>query len=66
MEANTKEHAEIMTSFEKAYRHLRLDREPKTGWKRGNIYQDGMANELFLAYRRGYAFACCVIETGTR
>jgi hypothetical protein len=23
----------------------------------GRIYQDGQLNELFLAYRRGYAFA---------
>ena len=52
----TNEHIELMQMFEKEYRGQRLDKEPKDLWPRGIIYQDGKLNELFIAYRRGYAF----------
>lgn len=52
----TNEHIELMQMFEKEYRGQRLDKEPKELWPQGVIYQDGKLNELFIAYRRGYAF----------
>jgi hypothetical protein len=52
----TKEHYELLASFEREHKHRRLDREKdKEHWKRGNVYEDGHVNELFLAYRKGYA-----------
>lgn len=57
---NTKEHYELLTMFERQYQHCRLDREPKEGWARGIFYQDGMVNEIFLAFRKGYAFGKAV------
>ena len=58
--AYTREDYEMMAQFEKEYRYLRLDREEKSRWVKGNIYQDGHANELFLAYRKGYALRRCI------
>ena len=52
---HTKEHCELMKQFEQDYRHLRLDRETKDLWKRGQLYQNGEANNLFKAYERGYS-----------
>jgi hypothetical protein len=53
---NTKEHYDLMAHFEKYYRHKRLDKENKSEWAKGRIYQDGQVNELFRAYRNGYSF----------
>ena len=58
MGIKSKEHYDLMDMFEKEYKGLRLDREKdKEGWAKGRVYEDGRANELFLAYRKGYAFA---------
>lgn len=58
MQLHTREHYGLIDQFETEYRgHFRLDREPKEQWPRGYVYQDGQANERFLAYRRGYALA---------
>ena len=51
----TKEHYDLMESFERAYVGERIDKEPKDLWPKGIIYQDGRVNALFLAYRLGYA-----------
>lgn len=51
----TKEHYDLMDRFESAYKHRRLDRESKSLWAKGHVYCDGHVNELFLAYRNGYA-----------
>jgi hypothetical protein len=51
----TREHDDLMEMFEREYRGHRLDREAKELWVRGNVYQNGETNTLFLAYRRGYA-----------
>lgn len=56
----SKEHYELMAQFEKEFKGLRLDREPKDLWPQGHVYQNGEANALFLAYRRGYAYAMAV------
>jgi hypothetical protein len=52
----TIEHYELLAMFERDFSGYRHDREPKELWSAGRIYQDGSLNELFLAYRRGYAF----------
>lgn len=52
-----KEHWDLMAQFEREHKGRRLDREKdKALWAKGNLYEDGIANELFLAYRRGYAY----------
>jgi hypothetical protein len=51
----TKEHYDLIAAFEREYKHQRLGKEPKDIWPKGHVYQDGATNELFLAYRRGYA-----------
>lgn len=60
MTINTKEHYDLMAQFEREFSHHRLDKEPKDLWSKGIIYQNGQANELFLAYRRGYAYGVVV------
>lgn len=50
-----REHYDLMTSFDQAFRGRRLDKEDKALWPKGNVYASGETNELFLAYRRGYA-----------
>jgi len=57
---HTKEHQDLMAQFEREFHGRRLDREDKSFWARGIIYQDGQTNELFLAYRRGYALGIAV------
>lgn len=53
----TKEHYDLLNQFEKNFKHLRLDREQsKELWAIGRIYENGETNQLFLAYRLGYAF----------
>lgn len=51
-----KEHYDLMAAFER-YHSGRMDREDKSLWPRGIVYQDGCMNELFLAFRQGYAYA---------
>ena len=50
----SQEHYDLMAQFEREFSG-RFDKEPKKSWAHGYIYQDGQVNELFLAYRRGYA-----------
>ena len=51
-----KEHYDLMAAFERQHSG-RMDREDKSLWQRGVIYQDGHVNDLFLAFRRGYAYS---------
>jgi len=53
---NNKEHYDLMAAFERQHSG-RMDREDKSLWQRGVIYQDGHVNDLFLAFRRGYAYS---------
>lgn len=55
MLTTSKEHDDLMATFESGHKGYRLDREDKENWKRGAIYQDGRVNDLFLAYRKGYS-----------
>lgn len=50
-----REHYFIMEQFEKNYYGMRFEKEEKSMWKNGVIYQSGETNKIFLAYRMGYA-----------
>lgn len=52
----SREHDAMMAFFERTHAHLRLDREPRDRQRKGNVYQDGHANEIFKAFREGYEF----------
>lgn len=52
----TQEHQDLMSMFEREFKGRRLDREDKSIWPLRRVYQNGEVNELFLAYRRGYAY----------
>lgn len=60
---NTQEHIDLVAMFEREYTGRRLDKEAKELWKLGRIYQHGELNELFLAYRKGYALGKAVERT---
>lgn len=49
-----------MDMFEREFKGMRMDREDKSIWRMERIYQSGETNNLFLAYRRGYAFGKAV------
>lgn len=50
------EHYDLMAAFERCHTG-RFDKEDKALWPKGAIYQDGHVNELFLAFRHGYAYS---------
>lgn len=59
MQLKDKEHYDLIAQFEKDKlftRSRRFDKEDKAFWPKGNVYQDGTTNELFLAYRAGCAY----------
>ena len=60
----TKEHYDLMAEFEKNFKHLRLDKEEKSLWKDGHIYQDGEVNQLFKVFRLGYSYGKFVERLG--
>lgn len=56
MTLHSQDHYEIMEMFERALKPGRTDKEPKSLWAKGHIYQDGQVNNLFLAFRQGVAY----------
>jgi len=62
MQIKTQEHIDLMEFFERRYSHLRLDREAKEFWPKGRIYQNGEANDLFVAFREGAAYGKSVYQ----
>lgn len=56
MTITSKEHYDLIEMFEREFKGYRLDREDKSFWAKGNVYQSGETNALFLAYRRGFAY----------
>lgn len=50
------DHYDLIAMFEREFTGIRLDKEEKSMWPKGYIYQNGETNNLFLAYRKGYAF----------
>lgn len=65
MTIKTQEHSDVMAQFERESKGARLDRELKEYWPLGRVYQDGHVNEVFLAYRRGYALAKSIYQIGS-
>lgn len=55
MQVGSKEFYDIMDVFEREYRYMRMDKEPKEGWKRGVVYEDPVANREFAAFLKGYS-----------
>ena len=66
MKLITKEHADLMAQFEKAFnlKGRQVEKESKKLWAKSNIYQHGETNLLFLAYRAGYASGKCAERLG--
>ena len=63
MQLNTKEHYDLMLQFEREFCPWRIEeKEDKRWWAKGHIYQNGELNELFLAYRKGYALAKSIYQ----
>lgn len=56
MKLFSQEHYALLAQFEREHRG-RTDKEDKSFWPKGIIYQDGHMNELFAAYLRGHAYA---------
>jgi hypothetical protein len=57
MGIHTKEHYDLIEMFEREFHgEGRFDKEDKALWPKGNVYQSGEINRLFLAYRRGFAY----------
>lgn len=61
MRVGDKDFYEMLADFDRMVRkefyNARTDKEPKDLWIKGIIYQDGKVNELFKAFRLGYAYA---------
>jgi hypothetical protein len=63
----SQEHYDLIAQFERdpASKGFRLDKEPKSQWAHGHIYQHGELNQLFLMYRRGYVMGKRVALTAS-
>jgi len=60
----TQEHIDLLEQFEKALkiapvRSGRLDKEDRSLWMSGQIYQDGEVNALYQLFIHGYAYGKC-------
>jgi hypothetical protein len=51
---DTSEFYSLTEQFEKAYKHLRLDKENRELWPKQRFYQSGETNAIFLAFLHGY------------
>lgn len=61
MTLKSQEHIEMMAMFDRLFKSEgRLDKEDKSLWPMGRLYQDGKVNELFLAFRHGVAYGQAV------
>lgn len=58
-----REHYELIEAFERDH-HGRFDKEDKSLWAKGHVYQDGRVNDLFVSFRLGYAFARALSRIG--
>ena len=55
MTIGSKEHYDLIVDFEKGFKGNRLEKEEKTLWVKGNVYQNGETNNLYKAYLLGYS-----------
>ena len=57
----SKDHYEMIEFFDRAFKgQFRLDKEDKSMWASGYVYQHGDANRLFKAFREGVAYGKAV------
>ena len=59
----SQEHCDLISMFERDQTFTvsrRFEKEDKSLWVEGAVYQDGRTNDLFIAYRNGYAFGRAV------
>ena len=61
--SKTKEFSDLMSTFERTHKHLRLDREKPEGVPAGNWYQSGVTNDIFKNYLEGYMAGRCVYQS---
>mgnify|MGYP007069505986 CR=1 FL=1 len=59
MTIGSTEHYDIIEGFERQFNGMRLDKEEKELWYKGNVYQSGETNALYKAYIAGYSHARC-------
>jgi hypothetical protein len=52
----SQEFYDLIAMFDREFGSFRLDKEVKEMWPKGYIYQQGEVNNLFIAYRKGFAF----------
>jgi len=52
----SQEFYELVAMFDREFKGSRLDKEAKDIWPKGYVYQNGETNNLFLAYRKGFAY----------
>lgn len=67
MKIGSKEHYEMLDSFEKSarlYLRGRFEREDKSQWAKGNFYENGEVNQMFKVFSMGYAAARCIYLQG--
>ena len=57
----SQEHADVMTEFEKRYKHKPI-REDKSLWAMQHVYCDDAINQAFIVYREGYALAKSIYQ----
>jgi hypothetical protein len=64
----SQQHYDLIEQFERDLKAAKgvpapqTNKEEKGMWAGGNIYQDGLTNQLFLAYRLGHAYGMAVSE----
>lgn len=56
----SQEFYELVAMFDREFKGSRLDKEAKDMWPKGYVYQNGEINNLFLAYRKGFAYGKAV------
>jgi hypothetical protein len=64
MKVFDQEQYDLIAMFDREFKGNRLDKESKDMWPKGYIYQHGEVNNLFLAYRRGFALAKAMHGSG--
>jgi hypothetical protein len=62
MTLKSQAHYDLIAMFDRLFKGRRLDKEDKSLWAKGRIYQNGEVNELFLAFRQGVAYGQGIAE----
>jgi len=60
--SNTKEFYDMQKEFERVYEGLRLDKEAKEFYPKQHFYQNGEANDKFIAFMNGYQVAKSIYQ----